>query len=72
VAAVAEATFGVLLVCPGGGPGQLDAGATFAGERLPAEGDEIAVLRSDGAKARAIVRLVEPEENPPITAALIE
>jgi hypothetical protein len=66
-------TFAVLLVCPGGGPDQLDSGATFNGDRLPAEGEEIEVIRSDGGRrARALVRLVEVDSDPPITAALIE
>ena len=67
-----EATFGVLLVCPGGGPGTLDTAASFTGGRLPIEGEEIEVLRSDGSRARALVRLVDTDDEPPITAALAE
>ena len=65
-------TFRVLLVCPGGGPGQLDARASFEGSRLPVEGEEIEVVRSDRTRARALVRLVETDDEPPITADLVE
>jgi hypothetical protein len=65
-------SFGVRLVCPGAGPGPLDVDSTFAGDRLPREGEEIEVIRSDGSRVRATVRLVDPGEEPPIEAALIE
>ena len=65
-------TFRVLLVCPGGGPGRLDTRASFAGRRLPVEGEEIEVVRSDGTRARALVRLVDGDDEPPITADLVE
>jgi hypothetical protein len=69
---VTATTFDVRLVCPGGGPDQLDLGATFSAERLPREGDEIEVIRGNGAPARAVVRLVEADSDTPITAALLE
>jgi hypothetical protein len=69
---VPQTTFGVLLVCPGGGPDYVDSRATFAGDRLPREGEEVEVVRGDGTRTRALVRLVEDEGDPPITAALIE
>lgn len=67
-----ETRFGVLLVCPGGGPGTLETDASFCGVRLPAEGEEIDVVRSDGSRVRARVSLVDADDEPPITAALVE
>jgi len=64
---VPEAAFRVLLVCPGGGPDFVECGASYRGERLPHAGDEIEVVRSDGRRARALVRIVEAAEDPPIT-----
>ena len=65
-------TYALLLVCPGGGPGYVDAAAKLEGGRLPREGEEVEAIRGDGSRARALVRLVEPDEDPPITAALTE
>lgn len=67
-----QTTFGVLLVCPGGGPDYVDSRATFTGDRLPEEGEQVEVVRGDGTRTRALVRLVEAEDDPPITAALTE
>lgn len=50
----------------------MDSGATFTGDNLPREGDEVEVVRSDGERTRALVRLVGADEDPPITAVLIE